>query len=310
MSILDYQHDDLSSFIWKPDNTLRIGIKEFIFVSIHGFFEYENIKGGDGFVQDVLIGSSLATYYYTDTSDLDVKVVINIPIFKKYNPQFESILDDDILDYFVKSGRESFWLTSVIPGTLHALDFYFISKEEFENINLLKFDSLYSVITDEWIKEPQKLLQGYSPSVILEYAKDKAKAYLDNLTLDISKTKRDTIDLILLIDFLKELDKDELAQFTRDLNIALNKINKDVEQLISNKDLVKNLRHKAFDKDELDSELEQLMGSINYSDENLIFKILQRYGYMRVLSEIKNLFKDKFISIDEIDDLADILNIN
>lgn len=309
MSILDYQQNDLSSAIWRPDHTLRVGVKQFIDSALKGFFEYTNIEGSQEFIKGILIGSSLATYYYTETSDLDVKIVISIPIFKEYNQKFKNLPDEEILERLISTGRESFWLTALVPDTLHVLDVYFISIDEANNINLLKFDSLYDVIDENWIKRPQQLMGSYSPSVILEYAKEKASKYIDGLTLDLAKTRRDTIDLMLLIDYLKGMDQDDLSNFAKDLDKLLNEVNDGIESLVSDRDLIKDLRHRAFKKEELDSELEKMMGSINYSDENLIFKVLQRYGYMRILSEIKELYEDKFLSLDEIDDLAEILHI-
>ena len=309
MSILDYQQDDLSPAIWRPNYTLRSGVEQFIESALRGFFEHAGIIGQDEFIQGILIGSSLATYYYTETSDLDVKVVIAVSIFKEFNPNFKDMSDNDLLEKLISAGRESFWLTALVPGTLHVLDIYFLSLEEANNINLLKFDSLYDVLDKKWIKRPQKLMGGYSPSIILEYAKERAQNYIDSLTIDIAKTRRDTVDLVLLIDYLKSLDKDDLGSIAKDLDILLEQVNTDIESLVTDREFIKDLRHRAFKKETLDSELEKLMGSINYSDENLIFKILQRYGYMRILSEIKELYEDKFLSLDEIDELGKILHV-
>lgn len=309
MSILDYQQDELSPVIWRPDGTLRIGIKQFIYSALDGFFKHQKIEGSQEFVKGILIGSSLATYYYTETSDLDVKVIISLPIFKEYNPKFKNESDELVLEELVSLGRESFWLTSSIPDTLHVIDVYFISLKEANNINLLKFDSLYDVVRADWVKEPQELLSSYSSSVILEYAKEKAERYIAGLTLDLAKTRRDTIDLVLLIDYLKGMDRDDLGNFAKELDNRFQEVNDGIQSLISDREIIKDLRHKAFKKEELDSELEKLMGSFNYSDENLVYKLLQRYGYMRILSEIKNLYEDNFLSLDDVDELAEILHI-
>jgi len=309
MSILDYQHDTLSPRIWRSTGELRQGVQEFIFDSLKAFFEHEDITGWEEFVKRIYIGSSLATYFYTETSDLDVKVIVDVDSFRENNKRMESLFDDDILEYLIDAGRKSYWLTAMVPGTLHVLDFYFYSTTEAKEINLLKYDSLYDVIENKWIKEPKKLIGGLSPIAVLNFAKEKAQPYLDSLTLNIAKTKRDTIDLMVLIDYLKTLDGDDLSSYAMAVVESLDVVNNDIEELIEDRDIIRNLRHTTFEKKELRSELEKIMGSINYSDENLIFKVLQRYGYMRILSEIKELFRDKHISLEEIPELAEILNI-
>jgi hypothetical protein len=309
VSILDYQKKELAPEIWRDGGELRRGVKEFIISCVRGFFDSYNIAGYDSFIKRLFIGSSLATFFYTEISDLDVKIVIDTEEFKKYNAQYSNPSDDEILTYLLKEGRKSFWLTAAVPGTMHTLDFYFVSLKETKHINLLKYDSLYDVTNNRWIKEPQQLPEGYSPSLILNYAKEKSQSYLRNITLEIAQTQYDTIDLKMLLDFLKTMDSEDLKNFASDISKSLQEINTDLEKLMESYEVVKELRKKTFKKEELNSQLEKIMGSINYSDENLVFKILQRYGYMRILSEIKNLLEKGHISISEIDDLSDVLGI-
>lgn len=307
-SILDYQRSDLCPDIWTPAHVLKKGIKKFILSSIDGFFEEHDIQGYTEFVVDILVGSALATYFYKEDSDLDIKIVIDIPTFQKNNPNFEGQTEDDILLALKKLGRSSMWLTTIIPGTSHPIDAYFISNREATEENLVKYDSLYSFILDDWIKYPKKLQEDLSPSYILNYAKDIAKRYLDKISLDIEQVKRDSIDFIMLHDYMKTLDKADLKQLYVDFNTALDKINKSVEDVVQDKEIIKNLRKKVFSDKELNNDFEKIMGSINFSDENLIFKIIQRYGYMRILSEISRLYNDdQEITPDEVNDILEIV---
>ena len=110
------------------------------------------------------------------------------------------------------------------------------------------------------------------------------------------------------MDYLKSIDSDEKEEFYGEMKKVLNEINESVEKLIQDREMVKLLRKETFNKKDLDSQFEQLMGSFNYADGNLIFKIVQRYGYMRILTDLAKLFDNKKIKVDKIDTVNNILS--
>jgi hypothetical protein len=120
-------------------------------------------------------------------------------------------------------------------------------------------------------------------------------------------TKRDSVDFLVLRDYIKTLDSDDLGVLYTDFKTALQRVNADVKLLMQDRDLIKGLRKNSFHRKDLKTNLEYLMGSLNYADDNLLFKLVQRYGYMRILSEVKLLMKDGKITSDEVEDLIDIL---
>jgi hypothetical protein len=107
---------------------------------------------------------------------------------------------------------------------------------------------------------------------------------------------------------MKELDADELIKFKEDLKISLERLNASIELLVADRDLIKDVRKVTFEKSELKNHLEKLMGSLNYADGNLIFKLLQRYGYMSILSEIDKVYEDKKVTPKEVEEVAKILS--
>jgi hypothetical protein len=309
MSILDYQKNSLSSDIWI-NNAIKPGVKKYIISALKVFFDFNDIKGYHKFVKDVFIGSSLATYLYKDNTDLDIKIIVDLETFRKDNFRFDWLDNEDMLDYLTKEGRKDRVMSSFVPGTAHQLDFYFIATDEHDLDSLIKYDSLYDLKNEVWIKEPHKITNSVSYS-ILEKAKEKASFFIQKLDLDLAKAKRDTIDFIILRDYMKSLDSNELKEIESEFNTLLESINESVELLINDREIIKFLRKKEFSKKELSNDLERIMGSLNFSDGNIIYKLIQRYGYMRILSEIKELFKNKNISSDkDVSNLIEILDNN
>ena len=307
MSILDYKQEELSQDIWDSSYTIKESVKLFIIQALENFFTSIDIINYGDFVLDGFIGSSLATYFYTDDSDLDIKIVIDINEFKKTNPRFYDMSDDDILEYLVDTGRKSYFLTTNIPGTSHPLDIYFYSDAEFRPIHFNRYDSLYSIAQDVWIKEPMDLSVLNNTDTVLEIAKQKAMPYIESLTLDIAKAKRDTIDLIIFKDYIKKLDKDDLRNVYDEYKKLYKELEDSLNELVEQKEDIKSLRRDEFTKDGLETELEKILGSNNYSDGNLIYKVLQRYGYMKILVEISELFNERGIDLDTLEEYHTIL---
>ena len=125
-SILDYQKKILCPEIWE-NGALKKEVKSFIYKALKGFFTHYQFQGSQEFISHLYIGSSLATYFYKDDSDLDLKIVIDIDAFRYYNPQYEDSTSDDIADELIEMGRKSYWLTALVPNTNHPLDAYFFT---------------------------------------------------------------------------------------------------------------------------------------------------------------------------------------
>jgi len=51
-----------------------------------------------------------------------------------------------------------------------------------------------------------------------------------------------------------------------------------------------------------------MMESLNYADGNLAFKLMQRYGYMSILSEIDRIYKDRKVTPKEVAEVVKILS--
>lgn len=305
-SILDYQRQYLSPEIWNFDNILKVEVRDFIGSCLSNFFNHIGVKGSDKWLLEAMLASSLATYFYTDYSDLDIKLFIDLNLFIEYNQEFITFTDDAILKWLKNRGRESYWLTQTIPNTQHPIDVYFLSGKDLEKLNTIKYDSIYLLSSNEWLKEPQKA-DYVSPDFIVEIAQQKAEPYINAIIEDIEQTKQDCIDFLVLQDFLKQLETDDLYHLKVEFSKKLNIIQNDIDEIIQDKTAIKQLRDIAFDKKYLETELEKLMGSLNYSDGNLIFKLIQRYGYLKILVEISAFFDEKNIQPTKVEQLLSLL---
>jgi len=294
MSLIDYQRKTLCPEIWDLESlTLKQEVENFIIQSVEEFFHKVLGVVSDSvlntLVKDILIASSLASYFYNEYSDLDIKIVYSPELLSLETP--EVLEKSDVSGMLTKLGR-LYILNRIIPNTNHQLDPFFISEDDGSSLNLLKFDSLYSVFKKTWLKAPKHL--SYKDMLkIIETAKEKAQPFLDKVHEDIEELRRDSIDFMILYDYLKTLPTHQLMNLRSYINDQIDKIESDLQQIVSDQEILKGLRSRAFSKEQLDTEFEKLMNSFNYSDENLIYKFVTRYGYLKILSTIKYILEKK-----------------
>ena len=304
MSILDYQRDSLCQEIWDKNNKLKNGVKQFIINQIKLFFSSLDIEDYNEWVLEIFLGSSLATFYYTEYSDLDIKIIIDLNLFHEANTQIDFIDDDSLLDWLVERGRESSFLISDISGTSHPIDAYFYNNNHLPSDSLIKYDSLYSLKSNSWIKKPKKLNLKHSD--ILQYAREKSQNYINTLDLKFGETYRDSVDLLSLIDYFKIMDVDDLYAIKSEFNKLYKELKEDLGELSDIRNDIKKDRMEAFSKEELETELEKASKSLNFSDSNIRFKYIQKIGYLHILSELDKVYKKK-IGYKEIKEISKVL---
>lgn len=309
-SVVDYKQESLPKEIWDDQGLLQNNVREFIYMQTSLFFKRRNFTKYQKFIKGCFIASSLGSYYYTQYTDFDIKFVIDCTELRKSNEHLKlPENNEELLAQLIDLSRSSVELTEYVPGTYHALDCYFYDSTEDIIDNLLRYDSLYSVGPNEWLKKPKPLPKDLPHDFVLQKAKEFAQPYIERISQNIEKLKIDSIDFMLLKDYIKNIDKESMEQFKYYVEEQLNVIDDDLDALIEDKELLKKLRKNNYSKDGLTTELENIGGSLNYGTGNIIFKVMQRYGYLKILNEIKNHFEDKNFTEKDLPILTNLLKI-
>ena len=137
-------HDELNPKLWTKDMTLKPDVRQKILEIVDEFKEL--IKGMlDIEINplDIYLLGSNASYNYTDQSDLDVHIVLNFDMIDDNKGLVQTLMN------FSKADFNSSYDISV----------YDIDVELYvEDINSSTLSNgIYSVMTDQWIKEPQPI---------------------------------------------------------------------------------------------------------------------------------------------------------
>lgn len=269
-SILDPVHDSLADEIWTDDEKFNPKHRDYILDRLNDWLDK---MGVDEEPTKVVVVGSITTYQYSDTSDIDVNVVIDIP--GEQRDELISFLPNEV----------------PLPGTKHPVNYY-ISVDAEENIK--KRDSAYDLLEDEWIKKPEPTDVTIPYSYVLEIA----KFFMDGIDNRIAEYERDKIELELYEDYLKKdninIDKQRIQEQISEKELE---IRADLDAIYTGLKMVKAFRGKAFEDDYEPNFLIRIEAeSPDFSINNIVYKTIERFGYLEKLNkykEIRDKLKDK-----------------
>src|SRR6056300_54412 len=236
-------------------------------------------------LQKSLIGSILTKRYRND-ADLDINILFDVPVEKqeeerlRLSKKYLSAASPDSIQ-----GKE-------IPGTKHPINYYFITdKDTYEDQNK-KADAVFNIDTDKFIKQPEEF--DFDMNLYLQDFEKKVKE------IDVVKgeLKRDIIDY----NELKELKPNDVLNLQDKIKDKLDEIEDSIDDIIKIGDTVDAERRAAFNRDMTPDEI-RTYGVKNRLPKNVIYKLLEKYHYMKFYKKCKKILDDGKVTDKEIDDL-------
>jgi hypothetical protein len=237
-----------------------------------------------------LIGSILTKRYRND-ADLDINILFDVPQEKqeeerlRLSKKYLSASSPDSIQ-----GKE-------IPGTKHPINYYFITDKKTYDEQEKKADAVFDIKNNKFIKRPKE----FTFDVNL-YVKEFERKVQE---LDVIKgeLKRDIIDY----DELKELQPDDILNLQDKINDKLEEIEDGIKDIIKVGDTVDTERRAAFDTDMTPDEIRQY-GVKNRLPKNVIYKMLEKYHYLKFYKKCKKILDDGEVTDAEIDSLKEAKN--
>jgi predicted nucleotidyltransferase len=232
-----------------------------------------------------LIGSIL-TKRYRDDADLDINILFDVPKEKqeeeriRLSKKYLSVKNPDNVQ-----GK-------LIPGTKHPINYYFITDKKTYDDQNKKADAVYDIGKNKFIKRPDDFIFD-----IDMYIKDFNKK-VQEIDVIRGELKRDIIDY----DELKDLTPNDILDLQDKINSKLEEIEDNIKQIIKVGDNVESDRRTAFDTDMTPDEI-RIYGIKNRLPKNVIYKMLEKYHYLKFYKKCKQILDDGEVSDKEIDDL-------
>ena len=295
-SVIDIQRETLAEDIWdRADGgyLLKESIRDQIVDRTVEFCKTIFNTDSVGYVAGLYVISSIATYFYSENTDIDIKIVLDYDKIKEIKPGMDNIDWDTLLSFLIKKSKSVQYMSRPFEGTSRSIDWFFYDKKDFNSLiqrGTKRFDSIYDIASRKFVKFTPKI-DGVSSTEILEYALELAEEYLKDLDLELGDLKRHTVQYDYYRDYLKFIDysSDEISS---KLDEIINSIEESLSGIYEDKEYFSELRKNAFKYETLIGAYAKLYKSENFSDGNLLRKVLEYFGYWKVLVDLSSIYSD------------------
>ncbi len=238
--------------------------------------DVDDIRMAIPVVNFFMIGSIL-TKNYSEDSDIDVTVEVDAQLI-------DSIATSELMHKLTLLNGK------LASGTTHPINYYLITSE----FDVDKAEAVYDVVNNKWIKQPKE----YDVDVDKWY--NKFQDTLKSIDIATGEIRRDLIDL----DEIKALNSKSKKSLRFVIKQKLSQIEELLKHLVSTYKDIKLLRKMAFDRFKTPQEI-HLYGTANHLPENILYKLLEKYYYIKFIKKIESILDDD----DELD-LTDVPRVN
>src|SRR6056300_1974841 len=238
-------------------------------------------------IKTSLIGSILTKRYRND-ADLDINVLFDVPAEKQEEEKVR------LSKKYLSASNPDNIQGKLIAGSEHPINYYFITdKETYDNQNK-KADAVFDIDSNKFVKRPEDFVFDVN-LYIKEFDKK-----VQEMDIVKGELKRDIIDY----DELKELSPEDVLNLQDKINDKLEEIEDSINDIIKIGDGVDAERRAAFDKDMTPDEI-RTYGVKNRLPKNVIYKMLEKYHYLKFYKKCKKILDDGEVTDAEIDSLKE-----
>ena len=281
-SIIDIPRRTYAPAVFDSADTnnpkIKSSVLKLINDQVKDFKEYPVLK-------IALIGSILTKRYRND-ADLDINVLFDVPKEKQEDERVS------LSQKYLSSKNKDNIQGKEIPGTKHPINFYFITDKETYDDQNKKADAVFDIEKNRFIKRPDDFT--FDTDLYVKEFERKVQE------LDVVKgeLKRDIIDY----DELSDLKPDDILNLQDKINSKLEEIEDGIKDIIKVGDGVATDRRTAFDTDMSPDEI-RTYGIKNRLPKNVIYKMLEKYHYLKFYKKCKDILDDGKVTDAEIDSL-------
>ena len=286
-SIIDIPRRTYAPGVFDDEDTDNPKIKDSVLRMISK--QFEEFETEYPIIKYSLIGSILTKRYRND-ADLDINVLFNVPEDKREEERLR------LSKKYLSAASPDSIQGKLIPGTKHPVNYYFITDEETYDDQNLKADAVFDIKGQRFIKRPEDF--EFNPNLYMK----QFQKQVDKIDIHKGELKRDIIDY----DELMELKPGEIKDLEKRTKNKLSEIEHHIEKLKNIGTDLDTKRRAAFDTDMTPDEI-KTYSIKNRLPANVVYKMLEKYHYLKFLKKCKMILDDGEVTDDEIDSLSKVL---
>jgi predicted nucleotidyltransferase len=300
-SSIDFPQKDLDLNVWdKKDNLYTIvpEVKRKILDVIGKYPDVDLIDAAAGGepspAATIHIVGSICSNQYTLDADIDVHIVIS------EDADFYGDIDfqKKVIKWF-NDNRES------IDGFIgkHPIEVYpqYDKKQDMMSVGV------YDLLADEWLVGPKKVPEDYDPYEDFSHIADDLRDVVEDADKLFGELKRDVIDYGVIVQAMNQLSVEQKELFLERLGRKLEEIEDDIDSLYSKRKEWIAARKKASKPSSPEEAADDIELAKQWNDQNAIFKFVNRYNYLKIISDLKDLLKDNKLTPREVDKIQGIM---
>jgi hypothetical protein len=221
-------------------------------------------------INDYFIKGSILSFQWLENTDVDLLIEID-----EISEDDWRRIQDEIDDRFAIE----------VSGTNHPLQIY-AHRGKYD---LRNADGVYHLRGERggWVKGP------YNIRVNIDEYMDKFSKTVASIDVNTGELKRDLLDYQIM----KELPVSDVKGLEEEIEDKIKDIDNHVQELVGQYKHIKDLRHKAFDKEMTPQEIAKY-GRKNALPDNIIHKLLERYYYLYWMRELDHILDDGAIDTE------------
>ena len=232
-----------------------------------------------------LVGSILTKRYRKD-ADLDFNVLFDVPKEKQEEERLR-------LSHKYLSAKSPEKINGkLIPGTQHPINYYIITDPITHQDQEDKADAVFDYRGNVFTKRPA----DYTFDMGLYLSAYQRK--VQEIDVVKGELKRDIIDY----DELKDLQPNEILNLQEKINEKLEEIEQSLRDVVDIGDDVMTARRAAFDSDMTPEQIKKFSIK-NRLPKNVVYKLLEKYHYLKFYKKCKEILDDNKVTDAEIDSL-------
>jgi hypothetical protein len=262
-SILDPIHKTLNKNIFGDDKKMLPKVRQYLMDTFNEWLTNNTEYDPKDIKSMELVGSNCG-FQYGETSDVDVNIIL---------PQMTKDEIDEIWGQ-LPNGNE-------LPGTDHPINYYLLPDKKDET----HYDAIYDILKNDWVKKQKK----EAIKIPYSYVMHIARFFMEAIDLRLAEYQRDKRELESYEEQIKEADIESDKKDIQDaIELKKTEILADLDSLLVALNMVHAFRGEAFDSSYEPYFLINIVTkSPNYSVNNVVYKILEKHGYVDQLKALR-----------------------